>query len=172
MAIEFHCEHCGKQVRAQDDSGGRHGKCPSCHQTVYIPMPDDRVEPLDLEPVDEAAERERERLLRESADQHLRVLSDREPAAESSGGARRSKPAREPAPPAVDLEHMVIEYVQRMANGELERAEQLGEQIHRHWRVAEGIVDRLSVDEIPPQALSEIPRPVLLGFLKQLRASA
>mgnify|MGYP000946439218 CR=1 FL=1 len=51
MAIEFHCEFCGKQVRAQDEHAGKRAKCPSCHQSVYVPTPSDQIEALGIEPL-------------------------------------------------------------------------------------------------------------------------
>jgi DNA-directed RNA polymerase subunit RPC12/RpoP len=37
MAITFHCGHCGKKIEAPDSAGGKWGKCPSCHNKVYVP---------------------------------------------------------------------------------------------------------------------------------------
>ena len=39
MSIEIHCDHCGKLIKAPDDAGGQRGKCPYCHQSVYVPAP-------------------------------------------------------------------------------------------------------------------------------------
>ncbi len=56
MGISFHCEHCGKKIEAPDTAGGKWGKCPACHNKVYVPasktaQPDDelRLAPLDTE---------------------------------------------------------------------------------------------------------------------------
>ena len=58
MSIKFHCEHCGKRIDAPDTAGGKWGKCPSCHNKVYVPQPEDGDEPLTLAPVDETEEQE------------------------------------------------------------------------------------------------------------------
>jgi DNA-directed RNA polymerase subunit RPC12/RpoP len=168
MSIEFHCSHCGKMVRAPDDAGGKRGKCPSCHQTVYIPMPSDQVQPLDLQPVDESAEQERDRLLKQTRDLQRRVLHDREVPSE-----RATPPAPSPAgqvlPSRVDVETLVIEYAEAMAAGDLERAEEMAADIRKNMTAAEEIIQRITLDELPPERLAKIPRPVLVGFFKQLR---
>ena len=48
MGISFHCEHCGKKIEAPDAAGGKWGKCPGCHNKVYVPankptQPDDEL---------------------------------------------------------------------------------------------------------------------------------
>ena len=53
MSITFHCEYCGKKIQASDDSGGKWGKCPSCHKKLYVPSPDSGEE-LKLAPIDES----------------------------------------------------------------------------------------------------------------------
>jgi len=168
MAIEFHCYHCGKLVRAPDDAGGRHGKCPACHQSVYIPMPPEQIEPLELAPVDETEERERERLLRETRELQRRLLSEREPA--DLAGAAAPGSGGGALPPELDMETLVIEYVEAMAAGELAQAEELAADIRADMKAAEEVIQRLTLDEIPPQRLAGIPRAVLVGFLKQLRS--
>ncbi|MGO9922091.1 MAG: hypothetical protein ACLQIB_46265 [Isosphaeraceae bacterium] len=38
--IEFACPHCGRQMRANDESAGKNGKCKSCGKTVTVPQAD------------------------------------------------------------------------------------------------------------------------------------
>ena len=53
MAIVFHCEHCGKEIRAADTAGGKWGRCPACHNKLYVPkMEEDEEEELKLAPID------------------------------------------------------------------------------------------------------------------------
>ena len=40
MTISFHCAHCGKKMEAPDDAGGKWGKCPRCHNKLYVPSAD------------------------------------------------------------------------------------------------------------------------------------
>lgn len=168
MAIEFHCSHCGKLVRAPDDAGGKRGKCPSCRQTVYIPMPSDQLEPLDITPVDEAAERERARLLKETQELRQRLLQERD-APPATNDAVTPRPVEQVFVPRLDMETLIVEYAQAMAAGDLERAEELATDIRTDMSAAADVMERLMVDELPPEGLANIPRPVLIGFFKQLR---
>ncbi|MHC4752575.1 MAG: hypothetical protein ACYTFW_22230 [Planctomycetota bacterium] len=52
MAIIFHCDHCGKKIEAADTAGGKWGKCPACHNKLYVPRPDSGEE-LKLAPLNE-----------------------------------------------------------------------------------------------------------------------
>jgi hypothetical protein len=167
MSIEFHCEHCGTLVRAPDDGGGKHGKCPSCHQSVYIPMPSDQVEPLEIAPVDQADERERARLQQEALELQRRLLDEREL---PKGMAAELPPASPgaPLPPRLDMETLLIEYARAMAAGDLEQAEQFASDIRADMRAAEEAIQRMVADELPPKQLAQIPRPVLVGFFRQL----
>lgn len=166
MAIEFHCVHCGKLVRTSDEHAGKRGKCPSCHQSVYIPTPRDAIEPLRLAPVDENEERERQRLIRESQDLASALRQERDVPPEV---------ARPPLPEPVgdarlpsDMEALITEYVLAMAAGRLTEAEQYATEIRAELPRAQEIIQRLTMDELPPARLAKVPRPVLLGFLRQL----
>ncbi len=194
MPIELHCEHCGKPVRAPDDAAGKRGVCPACHQSVYIPTPSDQLEPLDISPVDSEEERERARLLRESQQLASNILHDREMPADRGGGDRRAgerasaergssasrgappgaQPAagasRPPPPPPIDVRKLLIQYVRAMVDGELAVADRLAEHIRRDMPRAEEEMQQISNDELPPTEIATIPRPVLIGFFKQLRS--
>ena len=167
MAIELHCNHCGKLVRAPDDAGGKHGKCPTCHQSVYIPTPADQIEPLAIAPVDESVEAKQRRLAAEAARLHNRLLYDREAPPERAGEERRAEQVM--PPPKPNMEQLIVEYAVAMAEGRLNDAERTAEDIRRDIGTAEDVMQRLTVDEIPPPKLAKIPRPVLVAFFKQLR---
>ena len=53
MSIEVHCPKCGKVIRAPDDAGGKHGRCPSCKESVYVPLPPADEGEIKLAPLDE-----------------------------------------------------------------------------------------------------------------------
>ena len=57
MAITFHCKHCGKKIEANEKAAGKWGKCPSCHNKIYVPNLN-AEDDLKLAPVDEEAERQ------------------------------------------------------------------------------------------------------------------
>jgi hypothetical protein len=169
MTIEFHCDRCGKLVRTPADNAGKRGRCPFCHQSVYIPTPADQIEPLDLSPVDETAEQRQERLMRESRHLTQRLLNEKE--APASGGPTHPVDSMSDIlPPHTDVESLVVEYAQCMADGKLADAEEVAAEIRRNMGEAERIIERMTLDEIPHPGLSHIPRPVLLAFFKQLRA--
>jgi hypothetical protein len=169
MAIEFHCHACGKLVRAPDDAGGKHAKCPACHQSVYVPLPATELDPLPLAPVDESFEREKERLMRETRDLQHRLLHERDLPADAVRPPSPAAGASEAFPQAIDIETVVIEYAICMADGNLEEANELAALIRKNRKAADDYIQRLMVDEILPPQLSRIPRPVLMGFFKQLR---
>lgn len=166
MAIEFHCDHCGKLVKTSDEHAGKRGKCPHCHQSVYIPTPPEELEPLRLAPVDESEEQERQRLLEESREIAIKLRDEREvppevvkpPLPEPVGDMRLSN----------DMEQLVTEYVLCMAAGKLSDAEELAKEIRANRILADEFIQRLTIDELPPARLAKIPRAVLLGFIKQL----
>jgi phage FluMu protein Com len=185
MPIELHCNHCGKLVRAPDDAGGKHGKCPSCHQTVYIPTPPDQLDALALEPVDTEFERTKKRLAREAAEMAARVLRDREglgpekpgdraervAAAERAAASSAAAAAAAPRPTATasQVNEWIIRYAVSVAQGDLAQAERLETEIRANMKLAEDAIQRMLVDELPPVALAKIPRPVLVGIFKKLR---
>ena len=173
MPIEFHCEHCDRMIRAADEHGGKHGKCPSCHQRVYIPSSES--EPLDLAPVDELAEKRARQQATESQRFADNILLDAGGAGRGGADAdlgRSAAAAPGAVPPSVDVAELVNEYVIAMFDGDLQEGEAIAKQLRRHHKTVVEVVDRILADEIPPQALERIPRPVMMGFLKQLRLGA
>lgn len=156
-------------IKTDDENGGKHGKCPSCKQRVYIPMAD--AEPLDFAPVDAAEEKAARK-----RDLQSKALADSLLAGGGEGGGKPGASTGTPAPrsskpapvPDVDVESLVIEFSICMFEGELEEAQQIKQQLRGHKAKIADTVQRIVADEIPPAALSHIPRPVLVGFLKQL----
>lgn len=169
MAIEFHCEHCGKMIRSANEHAGKHGKCPSCHQDVYIPSPPEELEPLKLAPIDPKLEADRQRLLREGRDLATRLMKEKdtlppEPSRPTPAAAPMTDPRLK-----LDMETLVTEYAICMHDGALDEAEELAREIRKDPKAAEDVMQRITIDEIPPTQLAGIKRPLLLGFFKQLR---
>lgn len=184
MPIDVHCNHCGKHVRAPDDAGGKHGKCPSCHQTVYIPTPADQIETMVLEPVDGDFERRKKQLAHETAQLTGKILRDRDglgpekpgdraerlaAAERAAAGAAIRQAAQIPTATPAEVLDMVIRYAVSVANGNMSETERLEGEIRNNMRLAEDAIQRLVVDEMPPAQLAKIPRPVLVGIFKKLR---
>lgn len=170
MAIEFHCDHCGKQVRTSGENAGKRGRCPYCEQSVYIPTPSDQIEVLDLAPADESQEAERRRLEEESREVTQAIRGDKTdvPADKQSHPPETAMPVGG-APSAADVRVMVIDYARAMFKGDLGDAEQLTADIKQAPGIAEEVIAQIIGDELPPTELQDIPRPVLNGFLKQLQ---
>jgi hypothetical protein len=137
---------------------------------VYIPTPSEELEPLKLAPVDDREEQRRR--AQEEEDRRLaqRILREKEAPPESAGPPR---PAAEPVGDvrltAANMENLVIDYARCMAKGALAEAEELAVEIRTNMRAAEEVMQRLTMDEMPPAAVAHIPRPVLAGFFRQLR---
>lgn len=164
MAIEFHCDHCGAEVRTADENAGKRGKCPRCKQSVYIPTPREKIEPLpfadDDQTTPETQDDEAKELLESLRDERGEIPEVQpESIAESEGDVRLP----------TDFEAIIIEYARAMAAGNLEEAEKCAAQIRHDMQRAEEVMQRFEMDEIPHEQLADIPPPVLRGFFKQLR---
>ena len=69
-----------------------------------------------------------------------------------------------------ELTKNIIIYLRQIANGELDQAHDTAEKIVRFHTQAVKILDRIAISEIPEPELADIERPVLAGFIKNLRA--
>ena len=164
MSIDFHCDHCGKLIRAPSDAGGRRGKCPYCHQSVYIKTPSEEIEDIPLTPLDAEADAAEARAKAEADRLAQSLLRERDADAPGAGSA----PV--PAASAAEIEGLVVDYLRALIASELEQAERLGDQIRPHRAAALKIIERIGQDSIPPPGLDKIPPAVLSGFLNSLRA--
>lgn len=169
MTIEFHCQHCGKLVRTGEEHAGKRGQCPYCHNSVYIPTPAEKLEPLKLTPVDATDERRRKALLDESRDLTQRILHERETPTDAVPPVSAPPPVGDVRLITANMESLVIQYAQCMARGDLAQAQELAGDIRLNLRAADEVVQRLMADDIPRPELAGIPRPVLTGFFRQLR---
>lgn len=164
MTITFHCEHCGKKIEAQDTAGGKWGKCPACHNNVYVPGPDSSEE-LKLAPIDRDDEREKRQLMAEAHRVEQDILSETEQPNDSAEAA--TMPASE-----IDdkeLTKNVILYLRQMADGELEQAERIVNSIAPCRDRTVKILDEIALSEIPEPELADIPPQVLSGLIRKLR---
>ena len=163
MAIVFHCEHCGKKIEAADNAGGKWGKCPSCHNKLYVPGTAVGEE-LKLAPIDETAKERAKRLMAETYKLTQDILKEREipdgPAPLS--GAVYEMGDRE-------LTQNIIMYLRQMVYGELDEAERTAALIAPFGHRAVAIIDRIALSEIPESELADIPPQVLAGSIRTLR---
>lgn len=168
MPIEFHCEHCGKLVRTSEQNAGRQGRCPYCKNSVYIPTPSEQIEPLKLAPLDPEEEQRQRRLEEEARALARRIREEKETLPPETTRAPIPEPSGE-IRFQVDMESLVIEYVRCMYEGRLTEAQEYAADIRRDMARAQEVIQRLTTDDIRPLKIAKIPRPVLIGFLRQLR---
>jgi hypothetical protein len=163
MAIVFHCEYCGKKIEAADNAGGKWGKCPSCHNKLYVPSIETGEE-LKLTPVDETAKERAQRLMAETYKLTQDILKEREipdgPA--PLAGAMYQMGDRE-------LKQNIITYIRDIAYGEEDEAERIAALIAPFGNRAVAIIDRIALSEIPESELADIPPQVLAGSVRTLR---
>lgn len=164
MAITFHCEYCGKKIEAAETAGGKWGKCPACHNKLYVPRPDSGEE-LKLAPVDETDLEREQRLMAETHKLTQDILQEREvPDGPSEpAGAVYQMSKRE-------LKGNVILYLRQMANSELDKAERTAALIAPHGDQVVEIIDRIALSEIPEPELADIPQQLLAGSIRALRS--
>jgi hypothetical protein len=182
MAIIFHCNHCGKKIEAADSAGGKWGKCPACHNKLYVPQSEPDEE-LKLAPIDETEEEKRKRLMAETYKLTQDILQEREippetaepttelnekELTENKQTASRSRWA------AIEMSEKeltknIIMHLRLMADGELDEGEKIVNLIAPHGPRTIEILDRIALSEIPEPELADIPQQVLAGLIRTLR---
>jgi hypothetical protein len=170
VPIELHCPQCEKLIRAPDNAGGKHGKCPYCDTKVYIPTPIEDNDLIGLAPVDEAeerrAEQERQEALRYTTamdkDADLKVVPDEASASRAAGGRRADAPGE-----VIDLGELVERFVVAMRDSKLEDADRAARQLKRAGPRARDYVEGVLLDPTPPP-IEGVPKPLAHGFLKAL----
>jgi len=176
--IDFHCEHCGKVISAPVNASGRRGKCLNCGGTVYIPQQEaedtgDTGE-LPLVPLDPEEERQRNKGAQEAMKIQQELLHEQTAPGEmkkpdrsglrigaDKGRANRVSPK--------DLNRMLVEYVEAMAAGRLDKAGELISRMSKHKSQTMAVLEEMMTEDLAGYGLPALPRPVLLGFLNQLR---
>jgi cytochrome c1 len=164
MPITFHCEYCGKKIEAQDSTAGKWGRCPACHNKIYVPNlnPD---EELKLAPIDESEEERKKRLMAETYRLEQAILTEREIPDEPTK-------ADTPTHKISDKKLMknIILYLRQMADGKLEQAQRTADMIAPFGTQAIKILDGIALSEIPEPELAGIPPQVLSGLIRNLRS--
>ena len=177
MAIEFHCEHCNRLIRAPKSEAGQPGKCPYCKGRNYIPLPSDETGELSLAPLDEDYERHRRRAAAEDAATQRKLLQERDTSRTKRGRPPLHRPAvsgsASPAPTTLSHKQLttsIVEFIEAMSSGTLDKAEKISTRLAPHRAAVNQILDDMLTQDLAGYGLPTLPRPVLLGFLKQLRA--
>jgi DNA-directed RNA polymerase subunit RPC12/RpoP len=167
MTIEFHCEHCGRKIDAPDDSSGKWGKCPKCHNKVRVPNPEEDEE-FKLAPLDQDELTRLKQLKAETHKIEQDILSETAipevPPEELEG-----------IPPAQyqvsekELTADIIMYLRFMADGDLDEADKISNRIIPQGGKALKILEEMALQEIPEPELADVPQQVLSGLIKALR---
>jgi hypothetical protein len=170
MGISFHCEHCGRKIEAPDTAGGKWGKCPACHNKVYVPANNPPDDELKLAPVDTEEERRRRKMMAEVDRLRDEIFKEKE-VPEEGAIPKNNAPAPKPGDLSnAELNTFIISYLRQMADGELDLAEQTARAILPNGQNAIRILERIALSEIPEPELADIPQQVLSGLIKSLRS--
>ena len=164
MAIIFHCQFCGKEIKAADSAGGKWGKCPTCQNKLYVPSPD-ADEDIKLAPLDTQFEEKEKQLMAETYKLTQDILQEREvPDGPSKpGGAVYELSDSE-------IRKNVILYLRQMAQGNLDEAERTSALITPFRSKVLEIIDRIALSEIPEPELKDISPSLLSGLIRDLRS--
>ncbi len=167
MPIKLHCDHCGKEIKAPDDAGGKWGKCPACHNKVYVPLPTtDDDDALTVAPLDESELQKQRQLMAETFRLTRDILKE-ENAPEAPAHAAAGGPAADVS--EQQLTEYIVRYLRQMVDGRLDEAQRTAERIVPHRRKAAAILDHFAKSDTPDPELEDIPKQVLSGFIRNLR---
>jgi DNA-directed RNA polymerase subunit RPC12/RpoP len=166
MSISFHCEHCGKRIQAPDTAAGKKGKCPACHNQVFVPPAEMGDDELKLAPINESEIEREKRLIAESFKLRQSILSETAEPDEGKG----VKPAK-PAAIADDkkVTAQIVTYLKLMVNGDIDKAERIANGIKSFGDQAADILDQIAYGEKSLDELEDIPQQVLFGMIKELQ---
>ena len=169
MAIIFHCDYCGKKIEAADSAGGKWGKCPACHNKLYVPASKSDEE-LKLAPMDLTAEEKEKQLIAETFRLTQDILKEREI---PEGDAESGKPDEAATPgfemSQVELKQYVVKYLRLMADSELYEAQKIAALITPYGARVVKILDKMAVSDMLEPELTGISQLVLSGLIKSLR---
>jgi len=164
MPIKLHCDHCGKEIKAPDDAGGKWGKCPACHNKVYVPLPATDDDELKVAPLDEGEVQKQRQLMAETFRLTQDILEE-QIAAEAA--AAPGTPAAEIS--EQQLTEYIVRYLRQMVDGRLDEAKRTADRIVPHRRKAVVILEQFAKSDAPDPELEDIPKQVLSGFIRNLR---
>jgi hypothetical protein len=169
MAIIFHCDHCGRKIEAPDSAGGRWGKCPACHNKLYVPALESDEE-LKLAPIDLSAEEREKQLMEETYRLTQDILKERdipegiseqdEPNEAAGSGFEMSQ---------VELKQYVVKYLRLMADSELYEAQKIADLIKPYGARVMKILDRMADGDMLEPELAGISQLVLSGLIRSLK---
>lgn len=149
--------------RSSRYAGGKWGKCPACHNKLYVPGLDSDEE-LKLAPINEGDQAKQRELMAETYELTQDILLERETPNELAEDATPASVISDK-----ELTKNIIMYLRQMADGDLDRAERIANSIVPGRDRALKILDSIALSEIPEPPLADIPQQVLSGLIKTLR---
>jgi hypothetical protein len=171
MSIKFHCDHCGKKIEAPDNAGGKWGKCPSCHNKLYVPNLNPGDEELKLAPIDTSAKEREKQLMAETYRLTQDILQERVVPEGGADTAELDDTAEMVFGMSnTELMKYIILYLRQMADGELAEAQKIEALIEPHKAQAVGILDKITQGEIQEQELADVPQQVISSLVRTLRS--
>lgn len=167
--IRLTCESCNHVIKAPLSAAGKRGKCPYCHNSVYVPMPASESEEIPLSPADGTAEATAEELEREALQITSALRRERaEPQDQSAPSADRPSSAGQAAPTVTQVNDGIVSYLLAMRDSDLDRAEKILHELKPAARQAKDRIEQLMVDAMPPRKLRDLPEGLYQGFLRKL----
>ncbi len=169
MSIIFHCDYCGKKIEATDSAGGKWGKCPACHNKLYVPASESDEE-LKLAPIDLTAEEREKQLMDETYRLTQDILKERDI---PEGADEQDEPTKTAGlgfeMSQVELRQYIVKYLRLMADSELYEAQEIAALITHYGARVVKILDKMAVGDIPEPELAGISQLVLSGLIRSLR---
>ncbi len=162
MTITFECEHCGKEVQAPDEAGGRKGTCPFCKKSNFIPAAESEDDLIPMAPIDEDDEKQQANLVRE--------LMAKERDLRATAGEETPVPLEHKEDlGSEDLHHFVVNYCMDMAAGQTDRATNHVIQLNKFGSKAMDAIDDFVSGKALEPTLDTIPRKHLQQYLADLQ---
>ncbi len=167
--IRVTCQNCNHVIKAPRKAAGRRGKCPHCHNSVYIPTPESELDAIPLEPEHEQAHAAAQRLEKEDVALAAAMRRETKEAPELTVTPQRERPAtRKTALNATEINDLIIRYLLAMQVSELERAETLTVELKGAARQAKSKIQQMMVDAMRPEAVRSMADGLYQGFLRKL----
>jgi hypothetical protein len=122
--------------------------------------------------LDEDDEAKRRKEAMEAAAYQRSLLHERTAPGEKGG---KPSPAGKPGAsggfvsPTKHVTSLIVAYVEAMSSGKLEKAEAVASELRPQKATVVSILDEMARDDLGMYGLPALPKPVLMGFLKQLR---
>ncbi len=163
------CDHCNHVIKAPRRAAGKRGKCPYCHNSVYVPTPQEELEDIPLASDDEASLAKADRLEKEAREVAAAIRREVQepldaPASQTTGTTESSESRQ----PPTNISDAIIRYLLAMQVSDLEKAQAITGELKGSARQAKSKIQQMMVDSMRPQAVRSMPDGLYQGFLRKL----